>query len=287
MKQFWSVLFYGCLAAFILGSTGCKKQQTPVPAQAPEKVTKEIKTDLGKNKLLIDDLEGEISSDNGCGNGAECTITFLSRQDHPDDVYTGLQAMQITYDKTYGGYLYCARGFGLKPAMEIPEEKLIWSIRPEKIDFQKYNAFGFYFKGDNTGNTIAVDLLDKDREIFRHEFSDDSSEWKEITVPFAQFKQRSDYQPDWNKSNKVLDFPVVTYQFEPLTGTGKEIKGDIIIDAVHFAVVEADTMKAPSEKALKDDLTEKMSSEKEKAISPDILKKTAPDGLDLPDKLKY
>ena len=87
----------------------------------------------------------------------------------------------------------------------------------------------------------------------------------------------------------------MTYQFEPLTGTGKEIKGDIIIDAVHFAVVEelpesapeADTMKAPSAKALKDDLTEKMSSEKEKAISPDILKKTAPDGLDLPDKLKY
>jgi hypothetical protein len=193
---------------------------------------------LSGSKLLIDDIEGDVAADYGSGNGAECTVAFVKKGDSTADVYSGEQAMKITYDKSFGGYLYCARGFGLTPAIPVPQEKLVWSVKPESIDFKKYNAFGFFFKGQNTGNTVAVDLFDKDREIFRCEFADDTAEWKEMVIPLSHFKLRTDYQPDWNKSNKAIDFPIVTYQFEPLTGTGKEIKGDLFIDAVHFDVLE-------------------------------------------------
>jgi hypothetical protein len=246
-----SVCFLLC--SFTLCHAGCGKNE---PSQAPETQKTDAgqkaaeaprPVDLGENKILIDDLEGDIACDNGAGNGAEIQVTFSKKDAAPDEVYSGNQAMKISYDKTYGGYMFCARGFGLTPAVEMPQEKLQWSTSPDKIDFSKYNSFGFYFKGENTGNTIAVDVFDKDREIFRYEFNDDSSDWKEMTIPFSSFKLRTDYQPDWNKSNKAIDFPIVTYQFEPMTGTGKLIKGYIIIDAVYFAVTDQPQAVAPAQ----------------------------------------
>lgn len=250
MKNISRIGIYAVLVISVFFSISCKKCIVCPPS-------------LGENKLLIDDLEGNIAADNGCGNGAECSITFVKKETSPADVYSGNQAMKITYDKSFGGYMFCARGFGLKPAMETPEEKLVWTVAPESIDFQKFNAFGFYIKGNNTNNTVAVDILDKDREIFRYIFSDDSSDWKEMVISFSQFISRDDYQPNWDKRNKMIDFPIVTYQFEPLEGTGKEIKGDIIIDAVHFAV-----SKAPAEKITTKE-TEASISEASNKISPE------------------
>ncbi|MCK5707597.1 MAG: CIA30 family protein [Candidatus Aureabacteria bacterium] len=195
-------------------------------------------TVLSGNKLLIDDLEGNILTDSGYGNRAELSVSFILKKDCSEDIHTGNQAIKLTYDKTYGGYMYCARGFGLTPSVKIPQEKLIWTVKPDEIDFNKYNAFGFYIKGDNTGNTIAVDLFDKDKEVFRYMITDDSKSWKEIVIPFNKFISRNDYQSNSSKSNKKIDFPILTYQFEPFGGKGKEIKGNIIIDTVHFDITE-------------------------------------------------
>jgi len=235
MKHLFSYVI--CLAFIVMAffSFSCKK--------------KEEARSLGGQKLLIDDLEGRIEADSNYGNGAACEVSFASISSSPADVYSGSQSMKINYEKNHGGYLYCARGFGLKPAEKIPQKKLVWSIKPENIDFEKYNAIGFYIKGSNTGHSIAIDLFDKNREIFRHVFTDDSNEWKEIIVPFTDFKSRGNYQPDWNNKNEIIDFPIVIYQFEPLAEMDKTIKGSIIIDAVHFDAIEALATKLEKEES--------------------------------------
>lgn len=71
------------------------------------------------------------------------------------------------------------------------------------VDLSPYSGIRFWFKGMGNGKTIQFELLDnrgRDQsadtaERFFYRFADNSTEWKQIEVPFAEMQRRSDFQP--------------------------------------------------------------------------------------------
>lgn len=178
-----------------------------------------------KTCLIIDSFEGEIiggedaTVDYGSGSGAWVEVKGV---DTP--VKDGKQALEIFYDVSNGGYMWIARGYDL-----TAKNAGQWKLNPNKIKWNDYDAFSFYLYGENSGNDIAVDLIDNGKEYFRFIIKDTSNEWKEVFIPFVGFKARTDWQPDSAIKNNKLDFPVKAFQFEPKTGTGT-----IVIDKIYL-----------------------------------------------------
>lgn len=176
---------------------------------------------LAADNLLIDDFQGAIEGgpdgtvDFGAGNGSNVEVsadTAISK--------FGRQSLKVAYDAVPGGYIWVARGWGLDAA------RAGWLFRPEDIEWEKYRAISFYVYGANSGATIAFDIKDYGNEIWRFLFKDDFTGWKEILCPFDAFFARGDWQPDSADKNAVIDFPLKSYQFEPLP----EAKGVVYFD---------------------------------------------------------
>lgn len=167
-------------------------------------------------ELIIDSFEGKIEGgpdatvDYGSGSGAKIDV-FPARE----PVKHGRQSLKVIYDVSQGGYMWVARGYDLFITTAGQ-----WTIRPEKIKWDEYDAIAFYVYGEESGNDIAFDLIDNGKEYWRFMIKDDCSGWKEVIIPFSEFKARTDWQPDIAQRNDTLDFPVKAFQFEPKTGTG-------------------------------------------------------------------
>lgn len=165
-----------------------------------------------KNTLVLDDFEGEIVSgpkgtiDAGAGNSSSVEVSADKERKHGAE-----QSLKIVYDAVSGGYIWVARGYGLdvKGAAQ-------WKVTPEKVDWPKYKAVTFYMNGANSGASIAFDVKDAGKEMFRFMIKDDFTGWKKIVCPFDQFFPRGDWQPADANANAVLDFPVTSFQFEPI-----------------------------------------------------------------------
>lgn len=173
--------------------------------------------------LLIDDFEGEISPatvDSGAGGGSVIQI-FPSL----DIKYHGLQALKLEYDSVSGGYMWAGRGSGLdvKGADK-------WLKKPERINWSKYYALSFYMYGENSGASIAIDIIDSGKEYFRFMVKDDFVGWKQMICPLDEFFARGDWQPDSAQKNSKLDFPVNSFQFEPRSIQ----KGSAYFDYMHL-----------------------------------------------------
>ena len=175
--------------------------------------------------LLLDDFEGVISGgangtvDFGVGNGSSVSVAPSK-----DVTYAGKQSLKITFDAVSGGYMWIARGFGLDA------QNAGWMVKPENIDWPNYNAISFNLRGDNSKAKIAFDIKDSGNEIWRFVIDDDFTGWREITCPFDKFMVRSDWQPDNADNNFEINFPLRSYQFEPLP----ESKGVIYVDDVEL-----------------------------------------------------
>lgn len=173
--------------------------------------------------LVIDSFEGKIiggvnaTVDYGSGSGAKVDV-FPAKE----PVYHGRQSLKIVYDNTEGGYMWVARGYNL--TMKNAGQ---WRVRPERIKWDNYDALVFYIYGEGNGNQIAVDIIDNGKEYWRYLIKDDKREWREVVIPFTDFKARTDWQPDSATRNNVLDYPINVFQFEPRTG-----KGIIYVDKV-------------------------------------------------------
>lgn len=181
---------------------------------------------FAQNKgLLLDDFEGVISGgangtvDFGAGNGSSVEVTAST-----DVVSAGKQSLKITYNAVSGGYMWIARGFGLDA------KNANWLFKPESIDWKQYSGVSFNLYGNNSKGNIAFDLKDNGSEIWRYSIADDFSGWKQIVCPFDKFFARADWQPDAADKNGLMDFPIKSYQFEPLP----EGKGVIYIDDVEL-----------------------------------------------------
>ncbi|MBL7070374.1 MAG: hypothetical protein ISS27_02750 [Candidatus Omnitrophica bacterium] len=161
--------------------------------------------------LLIDNLEIAVSG------GPQGTVDFGSGGDSSVEVNTdssiknqGDQSVKVVYMAVDGGHMWIARGTGLDAS------NAGWTTEVKDIDWDKYNAISVYVYGENSGSSIAFDLKDAGSEMWRYIITDDFDGWKQVVFPFDQFYARSDWQPASADNNSQMDFPVQSYQFEPL-----------------------------------------------------------------------
>ena len=160
-------------------------------------------------EVLLDSFEGVIDSktvDFGTSKGA----TQLSVSASLDQKVCGEQSLRISYDLKPSGYMWIARGFGLDVLGAAQ-----WLVKPEDIKWEKFNAIVFSMYGTGSGNVIAFDLKDSGGELWRFMVDDDFRGWKEIVCPFNVFFPRTDWQPPTAERNDLIDFPIMSFQFEP------------------------------------------------------------------------
>jgi hypothetical protein len=172
--------------------------------------------------LVLDDFEGPIVAGQtiaaGAGNGSSVQVAA-----DPTDKRHGDQSLKIEYDAASGGYIWVARGYdlGLKGAA-------LWTTEPQQINWSNYAAISFYLKGTGSGSQMAFDIKDAGGEMLRFMVKDDSNDWKQVVCPFDQFFSRGDWQSPTAEKNGTLDFPIKSFQFEPIAIA----KGVINIDEV-------------------------------------------------------
>lgn len=175
--------------------------------------------------LMLDEFEVTITGgpqgtlDYGAGGGSNIEVSAFS-----DIKHGGKQSLKVTYDAVQGGYMWVAKGFQLDAA------NAGWQVKPEDIDWTKYNAISFWMYGAGSKTQVAFDIKDKGGEIWRYMTEDNFTGWKQIICPFKDFAVRSDWQPDSAEKNGTLDFPLRSYQFEPLPVS----KGTLYFDDVEL-----------------------------------------------------
>lgn len=186
-----------------------------------------VGSSCAENKsLLLDDFEGQISGgadgtvDFGSGGGSAVEVTAAE-----DIKYSGKQSLKVVYNAVPGGYMWVARGFGLDA------KNTSWLVKPQDIDWNKYNAFSFYMYGSDTKTQVAFDIKDNGNEMWRFMLEDNFKGWKKIVCPFKEFFARGDWQPDSADKNANLDFPVKSFQFEPRPEAG----GTVYFDCLELA----------------------------------------------------
>lgn len=167
--------------------------------------------------LLIDGFEGAITPagitsgsmsgnvDYGAGGGSSVEVYA----DNAEKV-EGKQSLKVVFFAMPGGWIWVARGYNIDV-----KGAGAWVVRPQDIKWDQYNAMSFWWKGSNSGKQVALDIIDAKKEYFRYLAKDDSEEWKQVIIPFKDFEVRTDWQPNNAVKNKVIDFPIMTYQFEP------------------------------------------------------------------------
>lgn len=173
--------------------------------------------------LLLDDFEGTLSHqtvDFGSGNGSQVNV-----QGSSETVYSGTQSLRVDYTVVSGGYLWVARGYQL----DAPQAAQ-WSKKPQDINWKHCKGIAFYLYGEAKGAQIAFDIKDANREMFRTMITDDTKGWRRVVCPFSGFVSRSDWQPGNAVVDRVLNFPVMSFQFEAKTPG----KGVFYVDKVEL-----------------------------------------------------
>lgn len=178
-----------------------------------------------EGNLLVDDFEIAVSSgpegtvDFGSGNGSIVKVATDAEVKN-----TGKQGLKVDFDAVTGGYMYVARGEGLDA------HNTGWLVDPDDIKWQDYKAFSFYMYGSGSKGMIAFDLKDNGNEIWRFIVEDNFKGWKQIICNFDQFAARGDWQPQTADNNAVINFPIRSFQFEPLP----PLKGTIYFDTMEL-----------------------------------------------------
>ena len=173
--------------------------------------------------LVLDSFEdgcGKACVDFGAGGGSAVKVSFTA-----DKAYAGNKSLKIEYKGSPSGYMYIARGYGL-----TNKKAGRWLKPPAKISWRKYRGFSFYLYGAGNNVRIAFDIKDKDNEMFRCMFRDKQKGWRQVVCPFNKFFARTDWQPPDASPNGQIDFPIVSFQFEPRTSQS----GVIYIDKVEL-----------------------------------------------------
>ena len=168
----------------------------------------------GPDEVLIDSFEGEISPktvDHGSSDNSSVTVSADKSR-----AVCGQQSLKVEYNLHPSGYMWIARGYGLDV-----EGAADWIVEPQAINWPSYKAITLQVYGSNSAAVIALDIKDKGGELWRFLIDDDFSGWKEVTCPLKEFFPRGDWQPETADRNEKLDFPIISYQFEPrLPGSG-------------------------------------------------------------------
>jgi beta-glucanase (GH16 family) len=123
------------------------------------------------------------------------------------------QILRIDYNiGSWGGFTY---------AMTDGE---VWTSQ----DWTKHNALQFWLYGSNTGQAIQVEIFDNHNpdvkgdsaERFFYLLLDDFEGWRQVTIPFAFFQRRVDWQPGGALDDGFNLNAVSGYAFGFPAGTG-------------------------------------------------------------------
>jgi len=180
---------------------------------------------LAEETFLIDDFEVVVSGgpegtvDFGAGNGSALKVEAAT-----DIKNSGKQSLKAEYDAVEGGFMYIARGSGLDA------KNAAWQVKPSDIKWEDYSAISFYLYGTDSKKMIAFDIKDNGGEIWRYLVEDNFKGWRKVVCSFDKFMVRDDWQPQDADNNLNLDFPVKSFQFEPLP----QSKGIIYLDTVEL-----------------------------------------------------
>jgi endo-1,4-beta-D-glucanase Y len=95
-------------------------------------------------------------------------------------------------------------------------------------EWNGYEAFEFWLYGNNTGNTLRLEISDNrpagstadNSERYEYKFRDDFSGWRYFSLPWASFQRRTDWQPDGALNDGLTLTQVWGFSFAPITGTG-------------------------------------------------------------------
>ena len=178
---------------------------------------------FAQEALLLDDFEditdSKTSIDFGAGGGSQINVEISK-----DIVYSGKQALKVSFEAQEGGYMWVARG------IDLDVKEAVWQINPQDISWQDYKGFSFYVYGSNSGANVVFDIKDSGNEMWRFIFKDDFSGWKKIICDFKDFFARTDWQPDSSDRNGELNFPIKSFQFEILPSA----KGTLYFDCVEL-----------------------------------------------------
>ncbi len=170
--------------------------------------------DNSPKEVMIDSFEGPLNKqtvDYGAAEGSSVQVSADTNIKMCD-----AQSLKIEYDLKPSGYMWIARGYNLdvKGAAR-------WLVKPQDIKWKSYKAISLEMYGTNSGGVVAFDIKDAGGEIFRFIIDDNFTGWKEIICPFKEFFPRKDWQPEKATKNEVIDFPIMSFQFEPrLPGKG-------------------------------------------------------------------
>ncbi len=150
------------------------------------------------NSLLIDNFENGLTSGKDIFNNQIGYSTWGSTQ--------GNVAITVTSGMTYtGGSL---PNSVLKVTSNIENwggftdafpRSNTWSHQ----DWSRYDGLRFWFYGTNSGKQIQVEIFDNRQlentgdsaERYYQRFPDNFSGWQQISLPFALFQRRTDFQP--------------------------------------------------------------------------------------------
>ncbi|OQB12923.1 MAG: Carbohydrate binding domain (family 11) [Candidatus Omnitrophica bacterium ADurb.Bin205] len=177
------------------------------------------------DNLIIDDFETPIikgldgTIDYGSGNGSSVEVSS-----EPKIKYSKDSSLKVVYNAVAGGYMWIARGF------DLDAQNAGWLVDPQDIIWDDYSALAFYMYGSDSKNRIAVDVKDSGNEVWRFIINDDFNGWREVVCPFEQFAVRDDWQPESSDKNSIINFPLKSYQFEPLP----ESSGTLYFDRVEL-----------------------------------------------------
>jgi len=178
---------------------------------------------IAQQNLLLDDFEDitepKKNIDFGAGGDSQISVEISK-----DIVYSGKQALKLSFEAVEGGYMWVARGF------DLDVKEATWQIKPQEINWQDYKGFSFYMYGSNSGANVVFDIKDNGNEMWRFLFKDDFSGWKKISCDFKDFFARTDWQPDLSDRNGELNFPIKSFQFEILPPK----KGILYFDCVEL-----------------------------------------------------
>lgn len=160
------------------------------------------------DEILIDSFEGELNHETvDFGSSMGSTIKIEAEKQLK---VCGEQSLKLEYLLDRDGYMWAARGYNVdvKGAGK-------WLKKPQAIKWRSFDAFSLYMYGSNSGGIINFDIKDAGNEMWRFVLKDNFEGWREIISPFSSFFLREDWQPQNAERNKVLDFPVMAFQFEP------------------------------------------------------------------------